>query len=167
MRYGQAMGNDEAVTPVFPNSDYCTGVIGSSAVMHALIRRAEEGGSYGVDASLNYYSQWLVNSCGEYPSDIWADVWHRHGKPVFRHYHSMQYTLPRMFELLHEYDSETLFNPKFFERRESGAVGHTFLQVKPVASFEDDVELKYNVGTRGNGVDAPKWPEDLSVEIVA
>ncbi len=46
------MGNDEAVTPVFPNSDYCTGVAGSVAVMHALIRRAEEGGSYGIDVSL-------------------------------------------------------------------------------------------------------------------
>jgi crotonobetainyl-CoA:carnitine CoA-transferase CaiB-like acyl-CoA transferase len=45
------MGNDEAVTPVFPNSDYCTGVAGSIAVMHALVRRAEEGGSWGIDVS--------------------------------------------------------------------------------------------------------------------
>ncbi len=49
--FGRAMGNDEAVTPVFPNSDYCTGIAGCVAVMHALIRRAEEGGSYGVDVS--------------------------------------------------------------------------------------------------------------------
>lgn len=63
------MGVDEAVTPVFPNSDYwygpglrlgarlvaklcSTGIAGSIAVMHALIRRAEQGGSYGVDVSL-------------------------------------------------------------------------------------------------------------------
>ena len=45
------MGNDEAVTPVFPNSDYCTGVCGSSGVLEALVRRAESGGSYGVDVS--------------------------------------------------------------------------------------------------------------------
>jgi hypothetical protein len=64
------MGNDEAVTPVFPNSDYwyvcwtcsllekslmltadSTGAIGSAAVLHGLLRRAEEGGSYGIDVS--------------------------------------------------------------------------------------------------------------------
>lgn len=45
------MGNDEAVTPVFPNSDYCTGVCGSTGVMEALVRRAQDGGSYGVDVS--------------------------------------------------------------------------------------------------------------------
>ena len=59
------MGNDEAVTPVFPvsrpllsrrykltlpqNSDYCTGVAGSIAILQALIRRSEEGGSFAVD----------------------------------------------------------------------------------------------------------------------
>jgi len=32
--------------------DYSTGVTGSAAVLHALIRRAEEGGSYGVDVRL-------------------------------------------------------------------------------------------------------------------
>lgn len=45
------MGNNEAVTPVFPNSDYCTGIAGTVAVMHALIRRAKDGGSYGIDVS--------------------------------------------------------------------------------------------------------------------
>ena len=51
MGYGRAMGNDEAVTPVFPNSDYCTGIAGAIGVMQALIRRSEEAGSYGIDAS--------------------------------------------------------------------------------------------------------------------
>lgn len=48
------MGHDEAVVPVFPNSDYCTGIAGCTAILQALIRRAEEGGSYGVDASLPF-----------------------------------------------------------------------------------------------------------------
>ena len=51
LAYGRAMGLDEAVTPVFPNSDYCTGIIGSVATLHALINRDDEGGSYGVDVS--------------------------------------------------------------------------------------------------------------------
>lgn len=49
MGFGRSMGNDEAVTPVFPNSDYCTGVCGSTGVLDALTKRAEDGGSYGID----------------------------------------------------------------------------------------------------------------------
>lgn len=51
MAYGQAMGNEEAVTPVFPNSDYCTGIAGCIGILQALIRRSEEGGCYGIDVS--------------------------------------------------------------------------------------------------------------------
>ncbi|TKA68496.1 hypothetical protein B0A55_08796 [Friedmanniomyces simplex] len=167
MKFGQAMGNDEAVTPVFPNSDYCTGVIGCVAVLHALVRRAEEGGSYGIDVALNYYSQWLVKSVGEYPSTVWSDLRKRHGSPVFRHYHAMGYTLPAMFALLEKNASETLYRPEFFERRVSKVVGQEFVQVKPIARFADDVQLGYNVGTRSNGVDQPRWPENLRTEIVA
>ncbi|KAK5112725.1 hypothetical protein LTR62_003823 [Meristemomyces frigidus] len=167
MRYGQAMGHQEAVTPIFPNSDYCTGVAGSAAVLHALIRRAEDGGSYGIDVALNYYSQWLVQSVGEYPEEVWQEVWKRHGSPVYRNYHSMNYTLPSMMALLAKHDKDTLFNPDFFEHRTSKAVGHTFVQVKPVARFADDVQLCYNVGTRSNGVDQARWPEDLRTEVVS
>ncbi|EGP91043.1 uncharacterized protein MYCGRDRAFT_65466 [Zymoseptoria tritici IPO323] len=167
LAYGKAMGLDEAVTPVFPNSDYCTGLIGATSVLHALIKRAEEGGSYGVNASLNYYSQWLIRSVGEYPTSIWREVWSRHGSPQFHNYHAMSYSIPVMLGLLHEYDEKVLFNPDFFEEKHSKALGLTFVQPKPVARFEAEVELKYNVGTRGNAVDQPYWPKDLSVEVVA
>jgi hypothetical protein len=79
----------------------------------------------------------------------------------------MVYLLPALMEMLHKHDAKALFNPAFFEQRQSKALGLTFIQPKPVARFEDDVKLQYNVGTRGNGVDQPHWPEDLSVEIVA
>jgi crotonobetainyl-CoA:carnitine CoA-transferase CaiB-like acyl-CoA transferase len=52
MEFGRAMGNDEPVTPVFPNSDYCTGIIGVVAAVDALMRRAQKGGSYCVDVSV-------------------------------------------------------------------------------------------------------------------
>ncbi|KAK2017372.1 CoA-transferase family III [Colletotrichum eremochloae] len=167
LAYGKAMGLDEAVTPVFPNSDYCAGVCGSTAILDALMRRAEHGGSYGVDISLNYYSQWLVRSCGTYPEPVWKEVWERHGSPVFRHFHSMAHTVPIMSKLLHEHDSKTLFQPQFFEIRTSKAVGGTFWVVKPVLQFHNNaVEMGYNVGTRGNGVDEPIWPTNLAVEVV-
>ncbi|KAL2292417.1 hypothetical protein FJTKL_09389 [Diaporthe vaccinii] len=54
--FGRAMGNDEPVTPVFPNSDYSTGVVGVAGVLTSLIRRAENGGSYSIDVSQNHHS---------------------------------------------------------------------------------------------------------------
>lgn len=84
--FGRAMGlqNGEAVTPVFPNSDYMTGIAGTVGILAALMRRAEKGGSYKVDLSLNYYNQWLAWTCGEYPQDVWEDLWQRNGRKVFR-----------------------------------------------------------------------------------
>lgn len=51
MEFGRAMGNDEPITPVFPNSDFCTGTSGVVAVLNAILRRGVEGGSYKVDVS--------------------------------------------------------------------------------------------------------------------
>lgn len=73
-----------------------------------------------------------------------------------------------MLKLLHTHDKDVLFSPAFFENQTSKAVGATFVRVKPVAQFKDQaVELGYNVGTRGNGVDKPVWPNDLTTEIVS
>ncbi|KAI1752485.1 CoA-transferase family III domain-containing protein [Xylaria castorea] len=166
--YAKAMGHDvsEAVTPVFPNSDYCTGVAGSTAVLEALIKRSQDGGSYSADVSLNYYSQWLVRSCGAYSDEVWQEVWKRHGSPTFRHYHAMPYLLPAMTKLLAQHDSAVLFNPSFFQEMEAKHLAATFIRPKPVAHFSSGLELKYHVGTRGNGVDQPVWPKDLTVEVV-
>ena len=78
----------------------------------------------------------------------------------------MGYTLPSMVGLLQKYDHDTLFNPDFFEKRTSKVMGHEYIGVKPIARFKDDVELGFNVGCRSNGMDEPKWPSDLSVEVV-
>jgi len=160
------MGLDEPVVPVLPNSDYCTGVSGACGVLQALISQAEQGGSYLIDTSLNYYNQWLTEQVGEYPPSIWEELWTRNGRQVFRHYHSMNYTLPPYMEMLR---GQKAFDLEFFEIRKSGALGGLDIRtVKPVLQFpEGTVELGYNVGTRGNGVDQPYWPKDLSTEVVA
>ena len=118
--------------------------------------------------ALNYYSQWLVRSCGTYDEETWNEVWKRHGSPVFRHYHAMPHLLPAMLKLLHQYDAQTLFSPAFFEERRAESLGVAFVQVKPIAQFTDGaVDLGYHIGTRGNGVDQPVWPADLTVEVVS
>ncbi|KAH7024757.1 CoA-transferase family III domain-containing protein [Microdochium trichocladiopsis] len=174
MGFGRAMGLDEPVTPVFPNSDFCTGIIGCVGILHALILRAEKGGSYGVDTALNYYSTWLAESVGEYPAAVWQDLWQRHDNFVLHHYENMQHMFPKLMPIMHHADGAVLFKPQFFEQRKAAACGEggegggvTFVLPRPIADFTGGtVELKYDVGTRGNGVDAPVWPEDLNVEVV-
>ena len=80
----------------------------------------------------------------------------------------MQYTLPRFLQMLKQNSSSIIFNPAFFERRHSGAIGKDIICPKSIIDFpEGPVQLKFNVGTRGNGVDQARWPENLMTEVVA
>jgi hypothetical protein len=72
-----------------------------------------------------------------------------------------------MSQLLREHDTDTLFQSAFFETRRAKYLDTTFLVVRPISQFEGGaVDLKYHIGTRGNGIDLPVWPQDLKVEIV-
>jgi hypothetical protein len=63
---------------------------------------------------------------------------------------------------------DVVLHPDFFERRYSGAICKDLLCPKPIIQYPGGkVVLKYNIGTRGNGVDQPRWPEDLMTEIIA
>jgi len=129
--------------------------------------RAEKGGSYSVDVALNYYSQWLVNSCGVYTDEVWTNLWDSHGKPVFRYHHNMMYTIPRMLSLLKKHSKDVLFRDEFFELRKSRNRGIDIRTVRPILKFKDNaVDLRFQVGTRTNGVDKPIWPQDLLIEVV-
>ncbi|KAE8395948.1 CoA-transferase family III domain-containing protein [Aspergillus alliaceus] len=168
LEYGRATGHEEAITPVFPNSDYCTGVIGICGIINAVIKRAEKGGSLFMDTALNYYSQWLVNSVGVYPRTVWEEVWQRHDKLSFRYNDNMFTTIPLMMRSLVQNCGAQLFNPRFFEIRYSGAVDRSFKVLRPVLSFTGEKVIpRFNVGTRSNGQDAARWPEDLRTEVVA
>lgn len=162
--FGRAMGNDEPVIPVLPNSDYCTGIAGACGVLDALMQRAEQGGSFLVSTAINYYNRWLVDYVGEYDQKTWEELWNRNGRQVFRHFHNMNYTGPHYMRM---FAKQGLFNLDFFEVRESKALGLKIRVPKPVLQFPPGtVEPGYNVGTRGNGVDQPRWPDDLTTEIV-
>jgi hypothetical protein len=108
-----------------------------------------------------------VNSVGIYPKDVWEDVWTRNGREVFRNYHNMGYTVPRYVRMLKTHSAEILFKPEFFEIRHSDAIGKDVRCLKPIIQYpQGNVELGFNVGTRGNGVDEPCWPDDLMEEVV-
>ncbi|KAF9057037.1 CoA-transferase family III domain-containing protein [Panaeolus papilionaceus] len=166
--FGKAIGADGPVTPIFPNSDYCTGAAGAVGVLNALIERAENGGSYVLDVALNYYSQWLVNTVGTYPPPVWDSLWSSYGKPTFNASDSMMQTMvPPTVGLMKEKNGERLFNEEFFEVVQNGAIKKSVRKLKPVLRFVDGrVRLGHHIGFRGNGVDKARWPEDLTTEIV-
>ena len=168
--FGRAMGHNEAVQPILPHSDYCTGISGTSAILIALLRRSEQGGSYAIDLALNYYAAWLVNSVGEYPRPVFDKVWAEHDRKVWHNYHSNTITGPETMKKLRAGEGgNRLFKPEFFEDRSApGILGKKkFRHIKSVAQWPPGtVEAGFRIGTRGNGVDAGYWPKDLRVEIV-
>jgi len=121
-----------------------------------------------IQVALNYYSQWLVNTCSTYPPKIWDELWGAYDRPVFRHTDNMGVTLFHLFKKLTENPlGARIFNPDFFELRENKAIGFPIRTVKPILNFPGGiVELGYNVGSRGNGVDEARWPKDLLTEII-
>jgi len=124
--------------------------------------------SQNIQVALNYYSQWLVNTCSTYPPKIWDELWGAYDRPVLRHTDNMGITLFLLLKKLTENPlGARIFNPDFFELRENKAIGVPIRTVKPILGFpEGVVELGYNVGSRGNGVDEARWPEDLLTEII-
>ncbi|KAL6897541.1 alpha-methylacyl-CoA racemase [Trichoderma evansii] len=163
LQFGRAMGNDEPVSPFFPNSDIGAGVSGTIGILVALLKRGESDCS-----QLLFTMAWLVNSVGTYSPEVWDEVWTRNGKQVFRHYHDQFYTLEKYRSTLQK-SSPNLWNPDFFEDRYAYGYGKPIRTVKPIAQYQgkkNTIKLGYNVPCRTNGVDAPKWPDDLMMEVV-
>lgn len=102
-----------------------------------------------------------------YPPDVWERLWEKNGKRVVRHFQNVHRTLPGCMATLKETSSDVLFKEEFFEDRECANLGMFIRTVKPIVQFPDkEVELKYNVGTRSNGVDEPRWPDDIHVPVI-
>lgn len=165
--YGKALGlkDDEPVVTICPNSDYCTGLAGVIAILCAIMQRGESGASYKLDLALTYYNQWLIQSCGEYPAKVLEAMWQKYGRLPFRAHQPMEVITPVAMKLMEERSDS--FRDEFFETRRSRILGVDIRCVKPAIRFpHGEVDLGFTVGTRGNGRDAPRWPEDLTTEVV-
>jgi hypothetical protein len=109
----------------------------------------------------------LVESCGVYPEEAWKDLWQRNQSPVFRYYHPMQVLVPEYMKMLYRNSVAKLFKPEFFTQYHARYLKKDVLIVAPILKFPDgEVTPGFTIGTRGNCVDAPHWPEDLTIEVV-
>ncbi|CAO0795440.1 unnamed protein product [Mucor circinelloides] len=163
--FGRSLGLDEPVTPVLPNSDFCTGSIGATSVIQALIDRSTKGGSYVIDTALNYYNTWLGDCIGTYEDDVWKNLWESKGKPLPRHYHNMVVMFPHFMALTRQF-SPSMWQPDLFEDREILDTTAKMRAYKSAVQFSGETKPGYSIPTRGNGADAPHWPDDLTVKKV-
>ena len=167
LEFGRAMGHNEPVTPAYPNSDYCAGVAGVCGVFDALMQRSEKGGSYVVDIALNYYSQWLINAVGVYPDAVWQELWAQHGKMVFHSEDNMRTTIPAFMRSLHQNHTDLFTNSTYYTIKHNKVLNEDFRIVKDCIQWpSDSIDSDYHIGAHANGTDKPRWPKDLSVEIV-
>jgi crotonobetainyl-CoA:carnitine CoA-transferase CaiB-like acyl-CoA transferase len=60
------------LAPTFTLNDYVTAYLAAAGTLGALVRRAREGGSYHVKASLTRTSMW-VQELGRLPQEMWPD----------------------------------------------------------------------------------------------
>jgi hypothetical protein len=69
---------------------------------------------------------------------------------------------------LKETSGEVLFKPEFFGGRECVDLGISIRTVKGIVQFPNrEVLLRYDVGTRTNGVDEAHWSKNLMVPRVS
>lgn len=162
-KFGRSLGLDEPITPVLPNSDFCTGSIGATSVIQALIDRSTKSGSYVIDTALNYYNTWLGDFIGTYEDEVWRQLWASKGKPLPRYYYNMFVMFPNFMKLIRQF-SPAMWNPELLEDREILDATAKMRSYKPVVQFSGDTQPEYRIPTRRNGADAPYWPKDLTVK---
>ena len=114
--------------------------------------------------ALDYYNNWLTSNVGTYPDNVWKKLHAHYGSPVFRHDDHMLALIGKVTALLKQY-SPNLFDPQFFEIRSCDNLGINMRTVKPVIKFDDIVKPGFSLGTRGNGVDEARWPEEYVFSI--
>ena len=64
--------DEPMMAPTFTLNDYATAYLAAAGTLGALVRRAREGGSYHVKASLTRTSMW-VQELGRLPQALWPD----------------------------------------------------------------------------------------------
>ncbi|PWN52411.1 CoA-transferase family III [Violaceomyces palustris] len=153
--FGQRMGVNEPVVPVFPNSDFCVGTIGATGVLHALQRRAQEGGTYLVNVSLSYYNVWLA-SLGMYPEEVWVQLWSDYERFQFKHSDEMRKTLSTLIPKMFENRPDLKAREDVWMQTKSEPWGGTVTHLRPVCRFSDR-SMYFDVPPRPNGFDPPKW----------
>jgi hypothetical protein len=79
----------------------------------------------------------------------------------------MQHTVRTLLSILRKNHIDLFTNPAYFIIKHNKAMNADFRIVKNCIQWpEGSTNFDYHISTRSNGMDQPRWPNDLSVEIV-
>ncbi|KAL4925336.1 CoA-transferase family III domain-containing protein [Aspergillus undulatus] len=158
---GRFLGLDEPVVPLLPNSDYQMGLVGASAVCHALLTRANEDTTFDIDVSLTQYNIWYYR-LGEQSAEIQRSLREKHAGLKLRHYDEMLSLITKTYAAVRNVRPDLFQRPQYFEPpsgKEWGVDGDIQILTTPF-KLEGSV-LKYDVPSGSKGRSEAKWEGDV------
>ncbi|KAF5594910.1 acyl transferase carnitine dehydratase [Fusarium subglutinans] len=154
---GKFLGLDEAVVPLFPNSDYQTGLVGAAAAIQALLVRTQEDVTFDIDISLTQYNIWYYR-LGSYSEDQQKALRSRdlHFNP--RHYDDMSALVGKTHQSLQKIRPEIFKHPKYFWDMSGKEYGldEDFKVLAPAFKFEKS-SIGWDVPTGRRGRSKAEW----------
>jgi len=154
---GKAMGLNEPVVPLLPNSDYQTGLIGAAAAIQALLTRAKDNVTFDIDLSLTQYNIWYYR-LGQHNEDVWQAILERNPGFEVRHYDEMASLTGKTYRTVLASRPGLLQNPAYYmsmSGKEWGVDGDISILAPPF-NLEKS-KIGYDVPSGKRGRSRPDW----------
>ncbi|KAF5567534.1 acyl transferase carnitine dehydratase [Fusarium phyllophilum] len=154
---GKFLGLDEAVVPLFPNSDYQTGLVGAAAAIQALLARTQEEVTFDIDISLTQYNIWYYR-LGSYSEDQQKALRNRDPQFSPRHYDDMSALVGKTHQSLQKIRPEIFKHPEYFWDMSGKEYGldEDFKVLAPAFRFEKS-SIGWDVPTGRRGRSKAEW----------
>ncbi|KAF4415456.1 acyl- transferase carnitine dehydratase [Fusarium acutatum] len=154
---GKFLGLDEAVVPLFPNSDYQTGLVGAAAAIQALLARTQEDVTFDIDISLTQYNIWYYR-LGSYSEDQQKALRSRDLQFSPRHYDDMSALVGKTHQSLQKIRPEIFKHPEYFWDMSGKEYGldEDFKVLAPAFKFEKS-SIGWDVPTGRRGRSKAEW----------
>ncbi|KAF5583992.1 acyl transferase carnitine dehydratase [Fusarium pseudocircinatum] len=154
---GKFLGLDEAVVPLFPNSDYQTGLVGAAAAIQALLARTQEDVTFDIDISLTQYNIWYYR-LGSYSENQQKALRNRDPQFSPRHYDDMSALVGKTHQSLQKIRPEVFKHPEYFWDMSGKEYGldEDFKVLAPAFRFEKS-SIGWDVPTGRRGRSKAEW----------
>ncbi|KAG5775510.1 hypothetical protein H9Q73_010827 [Fusarium xylarioides] len=155
--WGKFLGLDEAVVPLFPNSDYQTGLVGAAAAIQALLARTQENVTFDIDISLTQYNIWYYR-LGSYSEDQQKALRNRDPQFSPRHYDDMSAIVGKTHQSLQKIRPEIFKHPEYFwdMSGKEYRLDEDFKVLAPAFKFEKS-SIGWDVSTGRRGRSKAEW----------
>ncbi|KAK7549946.1 CAIB/BAIF family protein [Phyllosticta citricarpa] len=154
---GKFLGLNEPVVPLFPNSDYQTGLAGASAVVGALLSRTKDDVTFDIDVSLTQYNIWYYR-LGQYDEEQQRKLRERNQGFELRHHDDMLSLVMKTHATIQRSRPDIFTHSEYFCNMSGKEWGleDDILILAPAFKFEKS-KLEYSVPSGTRGRSKPEW----------